>query len=567
MTGSDADRTASAFVEGPEGHWQTARRGALTLRLRPCGSTLAADPLLALLAGALAGAAPDMARAASALAAIDGRFALVLEGEGWAVGAVDRIRSAPLLYAAAKDGRARLGMHGPRVAAAAGIDAVDPDGALALAMGGFTIGDATLYRGLRQLRPGEAVLVRDGRPAETAFYAQWRPWREDDPDPATLPRRLSDATFRVVERTLAAAGGREIVVPLSAGYDSRVLVAVLKVLGAANVRCFAYGPPGSSEVETSRAVAARLGYPWRHVPVSPGGVRRGFAGATFPRFMDYADSGCATPFVQDLFVLEALLADGWLPRDALMVNGQSGDFVSGNHVPEAINALALDGTAPRAADARAPLFAALQRKHFSLWDTLRRPADVARIDALLEAQLAATSAPPPTAAHAPALFEHLEFVDRQSKYTIAGQRAYEFFGLAWSLPLWDDPYLDFWEAVPRAARRGQTLYRTVLRESGWGGVWRDIPLNRKRVRPVWAAAARGLAKPFFAPLPRRLWRRFEKNAIEYWTDVVGNYAVQPYSRVLFDRRGHRNAIAWLTEAYLARHALAWDGTPQERAAA
>ena len=567
MRGSDSNRTRTVFVEGPERHWQTARLGGLKLHLRPCGSALKASDVAASLADAFREAAPDWTKVKRALASIEGRFILVLIGSDWVLGAVDRIRSAPLLYATAADGNARIGMHAPSVAAAAGLDRINPDGALALAMGGFTVGDATLYSGLRQLRPGEAVLQHFGRAAETGFYAQWRPWQENDPDPATLHRRLSDVTLDVVERTRAMAGGREIVVPLSAGYDSRVLVAALKVLGAPNVRCFAYGPPGCSEVETSRAVAERLGYPWRHVAVSPGAVRRGFMSPLFLNFMDFADSGCATPFVQDLFVLETLMKDGWLPRDAVIVNGQSGDFVSGNHVPDAINALALDGSMPADADARAPLFAALQRKHFSLWESLRRSSDVARIDALLEAQIAATSAPPPTAANAPALFEHLEFMDRQSKYTIAGQRSYEYFGFDWSLPLWDDPYLAFWEAVPRPARRSQALYRTVLRETDWGGVWHSIPLNQKRVRPVWAAAVRGFAKPFFAFLPRRMWRRFEKNAIEYWTDVVANYGVQSYARVLSDRRGHRNAISWLTEAYLARHALAWDGSPLKRLAA
>jgi asparagine synthase (glutamine-hydrolysing) len=567
MRDSNVNRTPAVFVEGPEQHWQKTQIGNLTLHLRPCGSALKAHDVAVSFADSFRDAAPDWTTAKRVLASIEGRFVLVLIGPDWVLGAVDRIRSAPLLYAKAADGTARIGMHAPSVAAAAGLDRIHPDGALALAMGGFTVGDATLYSGLRNLRPGEAVLQSFGCGAETGFYAQWRPWQENDADPATLHRRLSDTTFEVIERTRSIAGGREIVVPLSAGYDSRVIVAALKVLGSANVRCFAYGPPGCSEVETSRAVAARLGYPWRHVAVSPGAVRRGFLGPLFPNFMDFADSGCATPFVQDLFVLEALMKDGWLPRDAVIVNGQSGDFVSGNHVPDAINALALDGSMHADADARAPLFAALQRKHFSLWESLRNPADVARVDALLEAQIAATSAPPPTAANAPALFEHLEFMDRQSKYTIAGQRSYEFFGLDWSLPLWDDPYLAFWEAVPRVSRRGQALYRKVLRESDWGGVWRSIPLNQKRVRPVWAAAARGLAKPLFAFLPRSMWRRFEKNALEYWTDVVGNYGIQSYSRVLFDRRGHRNAISWITEAYLARHALAWDRSPLERVAA
>jgi len=545
------------FVSGIEGGWQEAQLAGLRVQLRACGSDLAARAIATTIA--IAGARPESL--GDVFAGIDGRFVLIVEGPGWIAGAVDRIRSAPLLVADTAPGCV-LGVHAPSVLAAIGGATLDEDGALALAMGGFTIGDATLHRGVRQLRPGEWVLARADGSVERSFYWRWQPWREDDHSPDSLEQRLVAVTIRVLERMIALAAGRQIALPLSAGLDSRLIAAGCKLLGARDVVCFAYGPAGSSEVETSRAIAARLGYPWRHVVVTPARMRTHFESALFDRFLDFADAGCATPFTQDLFIVAELLADGWLTRDAVVVNGQSGDFISGNHVPEELNRLAIGETV--GADARSLLLESMQRKHFALWESLRTPERSRRIDALLVAQLAATAAPPIAASSSAGLFEHLEFIDRQSKYVIAGQRGYEFHGLRWSLPLWDDPYLDFWARVPRSARRRQDLYRRTLARMDWGGVWLDIPVNRKRVRPRWAALARAVAKPAFALAPRRHWRRFEKNVIEYWTDVVANYAIRPYREVALDRRGHRNAIAWLTEAYLARHGLDWDGAPARR---
>ena len=47
--------------------------------------------------------------------------------------------------------------------------------------------------------------------------------------------------------------------------------------------------------------------------------------------------------------------------------------------------------------------------------------------------------------------------------------------------------------------------------------------------------------------------------IKYWTETGAQSAIVPYRRAAGDRRGARHGVAWLTEAYLERHGLGWDG--------
>ncbi len=140
-----------------------------------------------------------------------------------------------------------------------------------------------------------------------------------------------------------------------------------------------------------------------------------------------------------------------------------------------------------------------------MWRSLVTPAAEARIAARLRQSIerAGGELGDPETDHG--LYEYAEFQDRQSKYVITGQRIYEFLGHEWRLPLWDNAYLRFWEGVPLAEKAGQALYARTLRNANWGGVWDDIPVNRKTVRPLAIVPLRLIAKALAcAPRPGAL---------------------------------------------------------------
>lgn len=73
----------------------------------------------------------------------------------------------------------------------------------------------------------------------------------------------------------------------------------------------------------------------------------------------------------------------------------------------------------------------------------------------------------------------------------------------------------------------------------------------------WTGSSRG----HFGILSRVLRRVFA-----YLNDPLSTYAAVPYRRVLFDRRGFRNAIALRSELYLADKGLGPDEQPVADAA-
>ena len=425
-------------------------------------------------------------------------------------------------------------------------------------MAGYTVDVATFYRGVQQLGPGELVLFAgDAAPQRHRYYC-YRPWRADKPayDPARAQKQLAELTLSLIDKTMKSIGDRILVVPLSAGRDSRLIVSAARHLGYRNIRTFAYGHPGNHEAKASRTIAERLGLPWRFVPSGIGAMRRYFESETHAAYLAFSDTLQSVPFVQDLMQIAALKKDGYIPADAVICNGNSGDYISGAHIVAEMRAPAPHLSAE---ERLARITGALFKKHFALWTALQTPDNRARIERQLRASLARADATLGDPADDYGLYEYAEFQDRQCKFVITGQRIYEFLGHDWRLPLWDKAYLDFFERIPPAGKIGQKLYADMLVAENWGGVWRDVPVNAKTVRPHWIRPLRLAAKLAHAPLGRDAWHRFERRYFQYWMAGGGQAAIRPYRVVAADRRGGRNAISWLTEDYLAGHNLDYAG--------
>jgi asparagine synthase (glutamine-hydrolysing) len=489
---------------------------------------------------------------ATLLCATDGHYAMVVSGPSGGAAAVDWVRSIPLA-AAQIGGRWIVDDQPERLRRLAGLGRadIDPDAALSLGMAGYTIDAATLYRGLELLVPGEFIWFAEGEARRHRYYT-YRPWRVRAGTGPKLEKELAETTLGLMERMVASLDGRPLLLPLSAGRDSRLIASAMCHLGYANVRCFSYGRAGNFEAKASRAIAEKLGYPWTFVPATIRRQRRFFAGEDYARYLEIADSGASVPFVQDMAPMIALKQQGYVPDDAVIVNGNTGDFISGNHILSELQHPARD-LAPEGRWRR--IIDGLLRKHFALWRSLATPAAEARIATRLRQSIerAGGTLGDPETDHG--LYEYAEFQDRQSKYVITGQRIYEFLGHEWRLPLWDNAYLRFWEGVPLAEKAGQALYARTLRNANWGGVWDDIPVNRTTVRPLVIAPLRLMAKALHAPLGQERWHRFERRYFQYWMDATANSACVPYDLVRRDRRGARHHIAWLAELYLARHGV------------
>lgn len=365
---------------------------------------------------------------------------------------------------------------------------------------GWVSGNNTLYQGLSQVRPAEIVcLSNDVAAAQITQYALFLPQNGRGGNAALLKQDLDAALLAVTQRLITYAAGRAIVLPLSGGYDSRVIALYLYKLRYANVITFTFGTAASNEVAYSKAVAEAFGFRWHFVPYSRKLWRKIAATPEFAAYLAFCHHGVSVPNVQVYPAIFTLYTDNKIPKDAVIVPGHTGDFVCGGHLP----------AVPEQVDSADKLTKAVFKRHFEL-STQRDPQTLPQLAAQLQVLTAAAQA---AAIPLCSVAEAWNWQERQAKFIVNSNRYYDFFQLDWWMPLWDKPLVDFWLQVPLSFRQNKQL-------------WTEF-IDEQMIIVAGKHAVQGNAATSLTGLRRKL-----KSALNYFTDDNALYGLVPFRRWL-----------------------------------
>ncbi len=308
----------------------------------------------------------------------------------------------------------------------------------------FIPGSATIWQDWQQLRAGE-WLSWDGRATRiNTYYNHLRP------TPVSADRDQLEVAFNevldgVFDRFIQWADGREIVVLLSGGYDSRLILAALKERNYPKLSAYSYGLAHKQDMRRAQQVAQTLKIPALFCFYAPD-VLQNFFGDDWKQYTEYAANGTALPQEQDYFALKLLAHEGRsISKDAVICSGYCGDFQAGSYHPKGY-------------------FDHFGRGEDALHDLLRYRFD-RRPDAASHALLKdlLPKLPKDDTDSIVSVMEDWVLREYVSKYILNGVRAYEWHGFQWYLPLWDRAFIDFWQRVPNEFRHDQSLYRQSLR--------------------------------------------------------------------------------------------------------
>lgn len=392
---------------------------------------------------------------------LNGYFGLIRKLGDTVVAAVDRVRSIPLFYSVC-DNALYISDRAEWIQKQIRDGTRDPVAEVELLLAGYVTGEDTLNPKVRQIVPGHILQAQFARGRWTCRQEPYFVYRPSNSLVLTTTERtwlksLDEVTEEVIERLIVWASGRTIVVPLSGGMDSRMIVLMLKQLGHRNVITYTYGRPGNTEARISKHIADDLGYRWEFVPYSNEMWQTWSKSAEYEAYTSAAGNLSSLPHLQDWPAVGELRRRGVIPDDAVFVPGHTGDMISGGHIP-------LDIASSRYVSHDLVLDTIVNRNYL-LWDWIRiapglGPLLVQRALRVIEGM------PLDQVQNACSAIEMWNWRERQSKYIVNSVRVYEFYGHDWWMPYWDKSFIRFWSGVPLCYKLEAQLWSRYVREQG-----------------------------------------------------------------------------------------------------
>ena len=469
-------------------------------------------------------------------------FGIVIKYKNYIIAATDIVRSYPL-YFANHSNELFISPQAKNICKNK-IYTVNNKQLLSYRMAGYTVGNETLWNNIRGLNSGQILFLNNGKIQINNYFDSLSNTKSSI-DIELNKKNLKDHIFSIIENIKNRADGRRIVIPLSAGLDSRLIASGLKYINYNNVVCYSYGLKNNFEAKIARQICKKLNYNWTFIDISQKKAKKFYKSKFYNDYFEKCIDGCSTPGIQDIYAIKYLKDKNYFNDEDIIINGNSGDFISGGHIPLKSknwdSELNID-------NAFKIILNEQMKKHYSLWKELNTKNNNNIIKELLHKQISLQLKNKNSKIKPYVLYELLEYHNRQVKFVVNLQRIYDFCRIDWMLPLWDKEVINFWKDIPLDQKINQKLYKTTLEELNMCDVWGREFFSSNEISPKWIKPIRLFFKTAFYFSGKDKWHSFEKKYLNYWTDIICGYSMYSYKETINNNFEARNSVSWHTIA-------------------
>jgi asparagine synthase (glutamine-hydrolysing) len=229
---------------------------------------------------------------------------------------------------------------------------------------------------------------------------------------------------------------------------------MLKRLGCEHVLCYTYGREGSYEVEMARSVSAQLGYDWELITYSKEKWQQFYTDPVFNKYCSFAGNFSSNPHFQDFIAVQQLVEQGKIDEQTLLVPGHSADLLAGKWLPVEVN----EGNGEVLV--KQGLVDLIYQTHYVF-------SDLSDDEQAQMRKRIASRVPVSSVSNVATLVKRHDqwnINERQAKFTVNSLRLFDFFGIRWAIPLWDNEFTEFWHQVPLKHKKYKALYNKYVME-------------------------------------------------------------------------------------------------------
>ncbi len=374
----------------------------------------------------------------------NGLFSVIVKRDGLLMAGVDRVRMFPLFYKI--QGNNLHISDKPEVSGTKPLD-LNPLSVAEFFATGYVTGRHLLLNNFYQIEAGQMVIA-DNHNIKTRWYHHMIPDKDNIYKTESSPEfQLSGVIERMFFRAGKAAGERTIAIPLSGGFDSRLIAIMMKELGFDNVICFTYGRKNNREAEISEKTARKLGYKWFFVEYNPKTCGYYLQDEDFLNYVLYSSKYCSMPFLQDYFAIKHLSKQKIIDDNSVIMPGHSGDVTAGSRLVEELQ---------YQCDAK-KLTNLIYKNNYNLV----KPSETVKnkLKRKIHSQIVSFVNDNKKSSH---IYQNWDMKERQAKFINNSTNVISWFGYEHYLPFWDVEFIDFFTCLEFRQKLYKDLYNKFL---------------------------------------------------------------------------------------------------------
>lgn len=312
-------------------------------------------------------------------------------------------------------------------------------------------GKKTLIEGVYQLQSSEYILFDNKTIKEQFNYFSYSTKEQKNKEINTIRKQSIKAFKNSFKRALQPIKNKQIVLPLSSGFDSRLIAVFLKKYNFKNVICYTYGKKNSFEIKYSKKIADTLNYEWIFIEYNEKLIYNYLDTKEFKNYTNYAAKNFSMPNLQEYFAVKYLKENNLIYDNAVFLSGYAGDILGGSEYKHFLSQKVTKK------NISALLFDSKMRN--TSFSKLNRELQLNEIENILFSfDKDYQNKIPET------VFDDYNLKERISKYIFNSASFYTFFGYEVRFPFWDMELLTFFKELPIIYKQHKSFFDAILKD-------------------------------------------------------------------------------------------------------